>query len=508
MDLVQEVTSPIFICDTFTERRLQGNPCAVCFCPSNVYSSSTSELCSLEASCGRGDPGCIGPVSREEREARDEKLAIQRDHLMGEAFQKLAGEMNLSETCFVYRLPPTRIKTVKELIRLKVSEFDAEQKEKRRKEEEAMESELLKASENDPQAFAEAAKNLFSGGLIPSASFLGCLENSMSMGSFSMHAKCTKRLNVQWFGLRWFTPNSESSMCGHGTLAAAHSLFETSRLASQLTTKKSVDHVPPEFYLPAKTDVICFVTELGIITVRKQEAESFHSYRKRDPIDPSHQVRDAYEMHFPSNEPISVLGHLPQRFVEDLLEALGLGGAPAGEDSVVVEDVAVAPRLHSFLVRLKHVRDVKRANPNELALREMFLTEEYQAAAKLCSTLLAPRGLIITAENCPEKGPAYGLREGERGADGEVISRVFEPWVGTLEDPVSGSAHTIIAPYWLRHRGQKKYSVGDKIVCYQASRRGGYVPCIIIGKEADRVALIGSCVTSMKGSSIYEVATD
>lgn len=567
MEVINDVSSPMFICDTFTERRLRGNPCAVCFCPTSVYNSGWSEICSLEASCGRGEPMAVQHcLSKEEQEKKDTAYAEARDQIMGEAFQHVAAEMQLSETCFVYRLPAARIRTIKEAIKMKLQEFDQEHAEKKRLEEEKMEAELLKQSNNwDPSASNGGAmegspRTVFSGGLIPSASFLGCLENSMSMGAGgsinALRRTAAKKMQVQWFGLRWFTPKGESFMCGHGTLAAAHCLFECSRLARQESTKRMMENVPGEFFLPLKTDVICFVTDLGIVTVRKHEVQEaagtalanralgterslnaslnpdpaarfgssstaatrMEPYRVRDPMDPAHLIRDAYEVHFPSNEPQSVLEHLPAGFTEELLRAFSFPvHSAAGDEAVVVEDIALAPKMSIYLVRIKNVHHVIEAQPNEVALRNVFLSKGFTDAVKAHPRVMRePKGIIITAQNPINNKHFFANHNVEmnekncllsgRGSDGQVISRFFEPWQGVLEDPVSGSAHTILAPYWLKIlNNTNNYNVGDKIICYQASSRGGYVPCIIIGKEADRVALQGCSVTTLRGTITYEL---
>jgi predicted PhzF superfamily epimerase YddE/YHI9 len=80
------------------------------------------------------------------------------------------------------------------------------------------------------------------------------------------------------------------------------------------------------------------------------------------------------------------------------------------------------------------------------------------------------------------------------GADGEkadVHVRALAPDAGVNEDPVTGSAHTVLAPYWSAKLGR------DTLVGYQASRRGGRVGTRVAG---DRVVLTGSAVTVLDGT--------
>lgn len=73
----------------------------------------------------------------------------------------------------------------------------------------------------------------------------------------------------------------------------------------------------------------------------------------------------------------------------------------------------------------------------------------------------------------------------------DVISRVFTPAYGIDEDPVTGSAHAVMVPYWAKRLGRTNFTA------FQASARGGHVDCWLDG---DRVILGGHCVTVMEGS--------
>lgn len=72
----------------------------------------------------------------------------------------------------------------------------------------------------------------------------------------------------------------------------------------------------------------------------------------------------------------------------------------------------------------------------------------------------------------------------------DVISRFFAPGKGIDEDPVTGSAHCIIGPWWGRPLKQKS------LVCYQASTRGGLLHLEL---EPDRVFLSGQAITVLSG---------
>ena len=69
-----------------------------------------------------------------------------------------------------------------------------------------------------------------------------------------------------------------------------------------------------------------------------------------------------------------------------------------------------------------------------------------------------------------------------KGSDYDCVSRVFAPQVGINEDPVTGSTHCLIAPYWAEKLGK------NKLTAFQASKRTGILYCEVIG---DRVKISG-----------------
>lgn len=88
---------------------------------------------------------------------------------------------------------------------------------------------------------------------------------------------------------------------------------------------------------------------------------------------------------------------------------------------------------------------------------------------------LQGRGVIATA-------PGYEI---------DFVSRAFFPNAGIDEDPVTGSAHTTLTPYWAKRLDQ------TTLTARQISRRGGELQCTLKG---DRVELAGSAVTYMQGT--------
>jgi PhzF family phenazine biosynthesis protein len=85
------------------------------------------------------------------------------------------------------------------------------------------------------------------------------------------------------------------------------------------------------------------------------------------------------------------------------------------------------------------------------------------------------RGVIVTA---PDR-------------EYDFVSRFFAPAVGIKEDPVTGSAHTMLAPYWAEQLGKKE------LQARQVSKRGGTVFCRYLG---ERVEIAGEAVTYLNGT--------
>jgi PhzF family phenazine biosynthesis protein len=86
--------------------------------------------------------------------------------------------------------------------------------------------------------------------------------------------------------------------------------------------------------------------------------------------------------------------------------------------------------------------------------------------------------------------PARGIIVTAKGSEVDFVSRFFAPSVGVNEDPVTGSAHTLLIPFWANRLGK------TKLTALQLSARGGQLWCTLSG---DRVLIAGKAVTYLKG---------
>lgn len=152
------------------------------------------------------------------------------------------------------------------------------------------------------------------------------------------------------------------------------------------------------------------------------------------------RLRDIIEMDFPAQEPdeIEVPGHY-----QDIFQAKITGAARSGKN---------------LLLELEYEDELLTSCP------DMSQVKKY-----------SDQGIVITARS----------RQGKY----DFVSRYFAPNVAVDEDPVTGSTHCALVPYWSRKSGKKEF------VAYQASKRGGE---LWLKLEEDRVFIKGNAVTVFK----------
>ncbi|MEU1257666.1 PhzF family phenazine biosynthesis protein [Streptomyces sp. JL3001] len=210
------------------------------------------------------------------------------------------------------------------------------------------------------------------------------------------------------WALRWFTPVTEVTMCGHATLATAHVLHSTGA------------HEGP----------VRFDTLSGVLVATPGEDGSI-------------------TLDFPT-APLTRV-----EAPEGVAEALGAEPLTAFD---------TGPNIGDLLLELADEKTV------------LGLTPDLKALGAHSS-----RGIIATAR---AEDPARGY---------DFVSRCFFPNVGIDEDPVTGSAHTALAPYWSERLGR------TGLTGLQASRRSGRVRTEVRG---DRTLLSGRAVTVIEGELI------
>lgn len=148
------------------------------------------------------------------------------------------------------------------------------------------------------------------------------------------------------------------------------------------------------------------------------------------------------------------------------------------------------PSLNGHAVQLpQEVREILGVEPlHTIDVFNRFLvevaTEEEVIKANPDFTKLAHHPKVIITARTRE------------GAEYDFISRFFAPCIGINEDPVTGSAHCCLAPYWAGKLGKQE------MLAYQASARGGVIKVKVDG---DRILMAGQAVTVIKG--VYTLNT-
>ncbi len=235
--------------------------------------------------------------------------------------------------------------------------------------------------------------------ILPEARDDGWMQNVAKEMNLSETAFLLKQ--DDGYGLRWFTPAVEVDLCGHATLASAHTLWETGQLAPGQQAR--------------------FHTRSGLLTAEQQG--------------------DWIVMDFPAKP------EEPVQAPAGLVEALG------------VTPIYVGMSQFDLLVEVESEEIVRTIKPNITLLEQIPV-----------------RGVIVTS----------------RAATGgfDFVSRFFAPRAGVNEDPVTGSAHCCLSPFWSQRLGR------NSLVGYQASARGGVVRVRLDGQ---RVHIGGQAVTVLQG---------
>lgn len=203
------------------------------------------------------------------------------------------------------------------------------------------------------------------------------------------------------YNLRWFTPTVEIDLAGHPTLASAHWLWTSGKLAPNAAAR--------------------FHTRSGLLIAERRG--------------------DWIRLDFPATPPIE------QQPPDGLTEALGAQVLWTGRSPF------------DLLVEVDSDQVLRSLDPNLSAISRYPF-----------------RGVIVTANAA---APPY-----------DFVSRFFAPRSGINEDPVTGSAHCCLGPYWAEKLGKKE------LLAYQASSRGGVLR---LNVGATRVSLEGQAVTMATG---------
>lgn len=136
---------------------------------------------------------------------------------------------------------------------------------------------------------------------------------------------------------------------------------------------------------------------------------------------------------------------------------------PCGAPQIILDAIRVTPveilKSRDYVLVFETEEIVKNMTPDEKILNQINLD---------------PGGIIVTA----------------KGNDADFVSRYFTPQASIFEDPVTGSAHCSLIPYWSQRLGK------TSMFALQVSDRGGELQCKDLG---ERVLISGRAVTYLEG---------
>ena len=118
--------------------------------------------------------------------------------------------------------------------------------------------------------------------------------------------------------------------------------------------------------------------------------------------------------------------------------------------------------------------------------QEVYLSRDYMAVFETEEDI---RDLVLDMETLRQLD-GLGVIVTARGNEADFVSRFFAPKMGVNEDPVTGSSHCTLIPYWKRVLGK------NDLVALQLSERGGKLFCTDLG---EKVKISGEAVTYLVG---------
>ena len=241
--------------------------------------------------------------------------------------------------------------------------------------------------------------------------YMRLIAAEMNLSETAFVLPIDKEANI--YSLRWFTPEVEVNLCGHGTIGTSKVLFDV---------------------LGIEADEIIFETMSGKLTAKKYD--------------------NGIGIDLPLDKP------------EDIEMPIGLLEAMGIKD---YEDVKIGENTRKIIIKIKEESDIIQLKPNFEQMKSISFTQ-------------VVKGVAVTTNNSDKY---------------DFISRYFNPWAGVNEDPVTGSVHTVLAPYW------REILNKNEMIAYQASPRGGEILLNI--KNGNRIELIGNSIIVLKGEIIIPI---
>lgn len=272
--------------------------------------------------------------------------------------------------------------------------------------------------------------------------------------------------------LRWFTPSVEVDLCGHATLASAAHLFAAADAGCWDFGACDGDDARDDDPAPSP-DRLEFWTLSGWLTVTRTRGTNGGA--------------DLFTLDFPVDVPTALDPDSPALSAEAKAD-VEMGGDAGRGGTMTADPVVLAGRIRASIaealgIDAAAIVELRSGRTMLMAVVESPdlirpISPDFAAVARI-----APHGIIVTAD-------ATGVTDGP-DADHDVVSRYFAPGIGIDEDPVTGSAHCVLGPYWFAQLGR------DRLTAHQASARGGVLH---LESNDERIRISGHAVRYLTGT--------
>lgn len=261
------------------------------------------------------------------------------------------------------------------------------------------------------------------------------------------------------YNIRYFTPTNEVSLCGHATLASASVTYQTTVLLQEC------DASPPKIFFHTSVPDVVLETMLSSYDTDQRR---FTDITMIFPCHPPQELEDQHD----------------RECVERMLFS------SLNVDSLSILYIGLSPGLGDLFIELSYESFMQISNT----------TIDFNAFRDWDGY---DRGVIVSCLEKKKKNeqdfamtPAPTTDNSTKIESIDFYSRFFGPKCGINEDPVTGSAHCALAPYYVSRSRNTK---GGTVTGYQNSPRGGLVRCSV-SNDGVSVALEGSAVNTVSGS--------
>ncbi|MEW6701444.1 MAG: PhzF family phenazine biosynthesis protein, partial [Bacteroidota bacterium] len=280
------------------------------------------------------------------------------------------------------------------------------------------------------------------------------MENNLSETAFFVKER-------EHYHIRWMTPITEVPLCGHATLASAFVIFN---------------------FIEKDTKKIKFTSKSGELFVEREVDLLAPPFRSSEGMAMPESLRE--------NPPQGRTLNTP---------TLGSGVSFSAGRSQYSDQVFFSPPLGEMegaLLSLDFPANKPKRIPVSSTIRKCFDKEPLEVLEDGFFALIVfdsedyIRNYLPNFESIKQIHP-HAVIITARGKEVDFVSRVFVPNEGINEDPVTGSAHTVLVPYWSEKLGKKNFRA------LQVSNRGGELFCKDLGS---RVKISGKAVLYSTGN--------